>query len=87
MMMALTVESLLKSPMLRSDSLASERLSLTTSSIFRAPRAPEAFNCSTFRSRARWYALPTGAAAPESSRSAPMMIGLLSSSVAPNGSR
>ncbi|CCH21368.1 hypothetical protein MILUP08_46265 [Micromonospora lupini str. Lupac 08] len=70
--------------MLRSDSAASERLSFTFSSIFRSFSAPEEFNCSTLSSKARWYARPTGAAAPESSRSAAITIGLVSCSAPPN---
>ena len=78
MMTALTRESPLKSLMFRKDSAASERLSLILRSILRPPSAPDEFNCSTFSSSARWYTLPTGADAPESSRSAAMTMGLVS---------
>ena len=78
MMMALTDGSAANSPMLRRDSFGSERLSLTCNERVRPPSAPDSLICSTLSSRARWYALPTGAAAPVSSRSARMTISLVS---------
>ena len=84
MTIALTALSLVNSPMLRSDSLGSDRLSFTISRIFRPPSSPESLTCSVLSSSARWYALPAAAEAPEISRSAAMMISPAVVVAAPN---
>jgi hypothetical protein len=78
-MMASTDGSLVKSVMFARDSVLSERLSLGSYRILRPPSTPDSLSWSIFSRRARSYAVPSGAANPDSSRSALITMSCLCS--------